>query len=536
MGNNTHLKRYSVLDELKSALSGEKIKSPGIAVLEDGSVYYDQELKKIWSNYKINTGSYNYDEPIPEPEIPTEFSIDKEFYYIPLEGSNFKLNIKSNKPWICEYDSSICKILPSKGDSNKSININCFSCEENRDINIYFYVENEKVAEFPIYQYAYEDTPLTFEIITGGQIFYACSSEYIYNDTIQYSINGKSWKTSNSIQDGIYINVNSNDKVFIKGNNKNQKTVSNYTYFGNSSSTYNISGNIGSLFDDDWNNYMYDYCCCNLFNSNSSLINVENLILPATTLAQYCYYEMFYCCTLLINAPELISTILTNGCYASMFEGCTSLITAPSLPATTLAQFCYSNMFNSCTSLNNAPQLPATTLANNCYNYMFSGCTSLYSAPQLPATNLAQSCYYGMFSECTSLYSASELPATTLEQLCYSFMFFDCTSLVYAPKLIATTLVDNCYSAMFKGCISLINAPELPATTLVYHCYLNMFMGCTNLNYIKCLATNINDSYSLSATNYWLDSVASSGIFIKNNNVDWSNSLINNVKCIIQSE
>ena len=35
-----------------------------------------------------------------------------------------------------------------------------------------------------------------------------------------------------------------------------------------------------------------------------------------------------------------------------MFNGCTSLTTAPELPATTLANGCYSNMFRNCSNLN----------------------------------------------------------------------------------------------------------------------------------------------------------------------------------------
>ena len=34
-----------------------------------------------------------------------------------------------------------------------------------------------------------------------------------------------------------------------------------------------------------------------------------------------------------------------------MFNGCTSLTTVPSLPATTLADYCYREMFNGCTAL-----------------------------------------------------------------------------------------------------------------------------------------------------------------------------------------
>ena len=61
---------------------------------------------------------------------------------------------------------------------------------------------------------------------------------------------------------------------------------------------------------------------------------------------------MFYRCTSLINAPELPATTLANYCYYYMFEGCSSLINAPELPATVLADYCYQYMFNGCTKLN----------------------------------------------------------------------------------------------------------------------------------------------------------------------------------------
>ena len=73
------------------------------------------------------------------------------------------------------------------------------------------------------------------------------------------------------------------------------------------------------------------------------------------------------------------------------------------LPVTTLANFCYSDMFQGCTSLVTAPELPATTLKTNCYKFMFQGCTSLVTAPELPATTLASSCYYSMFQGCSKL-------------------------------------------------------------------------------------------------------------------------------------
>ena len=77
----------------------------------------------------------------------------------------------------------------------------------------------------------------------------------------------------------------------------------------------------------------------------------------------------------LTTAPALPATTLTNSCYADMFNGCTSLTAAPALPATTLAIYCYNGMFAGCTGLTAAPALPATTLAEGCYSDMFAGCT-----------------------------------------------------------------------------------------------------------------------------------------------------------------
>jgi len=68
-----------------------------------------------------------------------------------------------------------------------------------------------------------------------------------------------------------------------------------------------------------------------------------------------------------------------------------------------LADYCYFEMFYECTALVNAPELPATSLAPYCYNQMFYKCTSLIDAPALMATNLAERCYELMFWKCYSL-------------------------------------------------------------------------------------------------------------------------------------
>ena len=111
------------------------------------------------------------------------------------------------------------------------------------------------------------------------------------------------------------------------------------------------------------------------------------------------------------------------------------------------------------------------------------------------------------------------LPATTLANNCYDQMFYDCTGLTVAPDLPATEMKSNCYYYMFYGCTSLTTAPDLPAPTLVDGCYDHMFSGCNNLNYVKCLATDVNAQFCLYK---WLEGVSATGTFVKASGASWS--------------
>ena len=404
--------------------------------------------------------------------------------------------------------------------------------------------------------------PLTFNILSAGTINWTASNSAV-TKTIDYKVNDGGWTsiTSNTGSSAPTITVNSGDKIQFRGNNA-QYVTNTWTYnsFGGSAS-FEIEGNIMSLiYGDNFKNnstISSAYTFVGLFRECANLVSAENLILPATTLAQSCYLSMFEGCTSLTTVPALPATTLAQGCYYSMFESCTSLATVPSnlLPATTLADDCYDSMFNGCTSLTTAPELPATTLVDGCYSNMFSNCTSLATVPSnlLPATTLPEYCYYGMFYGCTSLKTAPALPATTLKfqccremfqgctslttapalsattlgTMCCYYMFYGCTSLKTAPALPATTLADSCYYYMFGNCTSLTTAPELPATTLVDSCYRQMFYGCTSLNYIKCLATNISAS---NCTNSWVYGVASTGKFVKASSMaSWKTNYYNGI-------
>ena len=139
-----------------------------------------------------------------------------------------------------------------------------------------------------------------------------------------------------------------------------------------------------------------------------------------------------------------------NAMFCNLFNGCSVLTSAPELPATKLAEDCYYQMFSGCTNLTAAPELPATTLENSCYREMFWSCTNLASAPELPATILANYCYFGMFEKCTNLTSAPELPATVLAEACYGSMFSDCTKLSTVTMLAPSDQISKatycCYN------------------------------------------------------------------------------------------
>ena len=237
---------------------------------------------------------------------------------------------------------------------------------------------------------------LTFNILSAGTINWTANSTD-FTKTIDYKLNSGEWVsiTSNTGASAPTITVNSGDKVQFRGNNAQYatNTYSNYNLFS-STASFEIEGNIMSLiYGDDFKNKLTIssvYAFFGLFRNCTKLVSAKNLVLPATTLANWCYQSMFEGCTSLTTAPKLPATKLAPTCYSSMFQGCRSLATAPELPATTLAPNCYSSMFKWCKSLTKAPELPATKLADGCYDSMFQGCTSLNHIKCL-ATNISAS-------------------------------------------------------------------------------------------------------------------------------------------------
>ena len=120
------------------------------------------------------------------------------------------------------------------------------------------------------------------------------------------------------------------------------------------------------------------------------------------------------------------------------------------LPATTLSNYCYAHMFLDNRYVDRMPELPATTMKKSCYEKMFSG-SKLHAAPALPATTLAEGCYRGMFKECYGLQTAPELPATTLVKDCYANMFYECSGLKDVTCLATDISAEGCTEEWLAG-------------------------------------------------------------------------------------
>ena len=322
-----------------------------------------------------------------------------------------------------------------------------------------------------------KSTPLTLEAMTAGAVVCFNLSTAGAQRQVQYSTDGTNWTTYGENNQWDITLANVGDKVMFRGigepYNQSEITCTKDCY---------VYGNVMSLVTD--------------YSANANAFATNTALTTANT-----FYNLF------INNSHI-----KNHAFKSLV-----------LPATTLAAYCYRGMFSGCTGLTTAPVLPATTLVEGCYYYMFHRCTGLTTAPELPATMLAVNCYMLMFSDCTGLTTAPELPAGkngigSLNDGCYNSMFDGCTGLTTAPELPANTLAEHCYEGMFYGCTGLTTAPVLPANTLVNSCYNYMFYRCSNLNSVVCLATT---NISLNTCINWLNGVAATGTFTKAFGATW---------------
>ena len=164
----------------------------------------------------------------------------------------------------------------------------------------------------------YSQEYLTFNITSAGNIVTNISS--IDNSSYRYQKNGGSWNDVTST-----ISVSTGDVVKFEGNCYRYKNIN----FSSSTAGFSVSGNIMSIYKLYNFSSIYSIDIPNafaiLFKNCSGLTSAQNLILPATSLTNYCYISMFEGCTSLTTAPELPASQVSEGSYSSMFKYCSSL-------------------------------------------------------------------------------------------------------------------------------------------------------------------------------------------------------------------
>lgn len=172
--------------------------------------------------------------------------------------------------------------------------------------------------------------------------------------------------------------TNEGDKVWVRG--VGNSTFSNADGSATSKFTItkaSIGGNIMGLLDKE-NSFeiVAPYAFKGLFKNNTTLA-FNDLRMPADTITEGCYEEMFAGCVLMEVSPKLPAYKLQPFCYRHMFQGCTALTEATYLMSKKYKESCYEGMFTGCTNLTVAPYLRGEVLETACFKEMFKGCTSL---------------------------------------------------------------------------------------------------------------------------------------------------------------
>lgn len=175
-------------------------------------------------------------------------------------------------------------------------------------------------------------TPLTFEAAEYGAVI---TFDNKAAGPVIYKVNGGESQTIASGTSKEIRLANVSDKVEFWGDNKAYATSKLNDYSNIRCREYGghcfVYGNIMSLVDSvnfkDAKKLEADYTFAHLFEESYYMKNKDgvDLLLPATTLTERCYYSMFDRCQSLTASPVLPAPTLVKECYFKMFDSCSNL-------------------------------------------------------------------------------------------------------------------------------------------------------------------------------------------------------------------
>ena len=204
-------------------------------------------------------------------------------------------------------------------------------------------------------------TPLTLVAQADGKITVTFNNGIILANDIHYTVNGGAEQTIVKDTKGAYDIVVKKDDVV--------QLYSINTSLGGST----VAGaRGGTRAVDDGAKYINirPSMKTEIFGNVMSLLKGKDNLESATTIeANNAFYGLFAGAEKLVNNTErllvLPATTLTEGCYDNMFSGCKGIEKAPELPAPKLEKNCYQEMFYDCAKLNHVKCLATDIKAEN---------------------------------------------------------------------------------------------------------------------------------------------------------------------------
>lgn len=210
--------------------------------------------------------------------------------------------------------------------------------------------DSQSGYEWVIAPIDYTKTYLTFEPISSAVNFRNSTKQF------QYSLDfGSTWTTLTTANT---VTVNVGQKMMVKGSFTAGSDDNNGNKFIASGGTWKAYGNVLSVIGGD--NYMAttdisSSQLINLFRDNTTLVNIDNLKMPAYTADSKAIRGMFRNCSSLVHVPsDLLSTFTaftSDATCMGMFEDCSNLLETPIIPDMSIDSYALWGMFNNCTSL-----------------------------------------------------------------------------------------------------------------------------------------------------------------------------------------
>ena len=204
-------------------------------------------------------------------------------------------------------------------------------------------------------------TPLTLVAQADGKITVTFNNGITLANDIKYTINNGAEQTIAKNTSGAYdITVKKGDVVQLYSLNS---SLGGSTVAGARGTTRAV---------DDGAKYINirPSMKTEIYGNVMSLLKGKDNLESATTIeANNAFYGLFAGADKLVNNTErllvLPATTLTEGCYQDMFNGCKGIEKAPELPAPKLEKGCYQEMFYDCAKLNSVKCLATDIKAEN---------------------------------------------------------------------------------------------------------------------------------------------------------------------------